>query len=203
MKELKVRLHHIENGQCMEVWQVKAEQGKKSRYVCRELSGLNEWSWLCGAPYDACERDCECSAEIIFIICDKDWNPVMKDGNDRTMFPESFPTYEENCINAWNSIKDNYPHVTSNFKDWICTKSPKPFSSEVEKHNWIYSPVSHDIIKEETLLEFDSCGQKKVIVRVTKQHKLCDAHWFEYLVGNPQRDKYEGFGYFLGYEYHD
>ncbi len=203
MKEIKVRLRYIEVGQCMEMWQVEPQEGRPDRWVCRELSGLHEWSWLHGAPYDACERGWQCSNDIIFIICDKDWNPVMKDGNDRTLFPESFPTFEENCISAWNSIKENHPHVITDINEWLCQKSPKPFSNDVEKHNWAHSPEYQGTINEETLLEFDSCGQKKVVVRVTRQHKLCDARWHVYFAGNLQRKQDEGFEYCFGYEYHD
>lgn len=85
----------------------------------------------------------------------------------------------------------------------MCQKSPKPFRNDVEKHNWIHSPEYQETIKEETLLEFDSCAQKKVLVRVTRQHKLCDARWYVYFAGNPQRQQYEGFEYCFGYECHE
>lgn len=35
-KEIKVRLHHIDRGNCTEVWEVQTEEGKPGRYLGRD-----------------------------------------------------------------------------------------------------------------------------------------------------------------------
>lgn len=35
-KEIRVRLHHIDRGNCTEVWEVQTEKGKPKRYLGRE-----------------------------------------------------------------------------------------------------------------------------------------------------------------------
>lgn len=58
-KEIRVRLHHIDRGNCTEVWEVQTEKGKPRRYLGRDDGyGPKEWYTLCDAPYGYCERDC-------------------------------------------------------------------------------------------------------------------------------------------------
>lgn len=35
-KEIKVRLHHIDSGNCTEVWEVQTEEGRPGRYLGRD-----------------------------------------------------------------------------------------------------------------------------------------------------------------------
>ena len=35
-KEIRVRLHHIDRGNCTEVWEVQTEKGKPRRYLGRD-----------------------------------------------------------------------------------------------------------------------------------------------------------------------
>ena len=35
-KEIRVRLHHIDRGNCTEVWEVQTEKGKPKRYLGRD-----------------------------------------------------------------------------------------------------------------------------------------------------------------------
>ncbi|MCS2443077.1 hypothetical protein NXX09_24065 [Bacteroides uniformis] len=92
-KEIRVRLHHIDRGNCTEVWEVQTEKGKPKRYLGRDDGyGPKEWYTLCDAPYGYCERDCHVREDLTLIVCDKDWNEVLRDGTDRERFPESFPS---------------------------------------------------------------------------------------------------------------
>ena len=104
-KEIRVRLHHIDRGNCTEVWEVQTEKGKPKRYLGRDDGyGPKEWYTLCDAPYGYCERDCHVREDLTLIVCDKDWNEVLRDGTDRERFPESFPSLDEACNEAWSKV---------------------------------------------------------------------------------------------------
>ena len=104
-KEIRVRLHHIDRGNCTEVWEVQTEKGKPRRYLGRDDGyGPKEWYTLCDAPYGYCERDCHVREDLTLIVCDKDWNEVLRDGTDRERFPESFPSLDEACNEAWSKV---------------------------------------------------------------------------------------------------
>ena len=104
-KEIRVRLHHIDRGNCTEVWEVQTEKGKPRRYLGRDDGyGPKEWYTLCDAPYGYCERDCHVREDLTLIVCDKDWNGVLRDGTDRERFPESFPSLDEACNEAWSKV---------------------------------------------------------------------------------------------------
>ena len=112
-KEIRVRLHHIDRGNCTEVWEVQTEKGKPRRYLGRDDGyGPKEWYTLCDAPYGYCERDCHVREDLTLIVCDKDWNEVLRDGTDRERFPESFPSLDEACNEAWSKVVKVLPHVT-------------------------------------------------------------------------------------------
>ena len=38
---------------------------------------------------------------LTLIVCDKNWNEVLRDGTDRERFPESFPSLDEACNEAY------------------------------------------------------------------------------------------------------
>ena len=64
-KEIRVRLHHIDRGNCTEVWEVQTEKGKPKRYLGRDDGyGPKEWYTLCDAPYGYCERDCHVREDL-------------------------------------------------------------------------------------------------------------------------------------------
>ena len=87
-KEIRVRLHHIDRGNCTEVWEVQTEKGKPRRYLGRDDGyGPKEWYTLCDAPYGYCERDCHVREDLTLIVCDKDWNEVLKAKNGAPALP--------------------------------------------------------------------------------------------------------------------
>ncbi|MBE5046134.1 MAG: hypothetical protein U0M63_12550 [Alistipes onderdonkii] len=87
MIEKKVRLHHVDAGFCLEVWEVKREKGKPQYYVGRETVGQRQWTTLCDAPDGYCEPWYAISRKVVFILCDRQWREIGRDGNDRTLFP--------------------------------------------------------------------------------------------------------------------
>lgn len=87
--ERKVRLHHVDVGFCLEVWEVERMPGRKQYYIGRETVGAREWYTLFDAPNGYCEPSTTIRADVVFILCDDDWNELTRDSNDRTKFPLS------------------------------------------------------------------------------------------------------------------
>ena len=201
-KEIKVRLHHIDTGFCREVWEVFAEEGKSKIYIGRETGmGSHEWMTLCDAPYGYCEPDCKVGGFVDIIVCDKQWNEVLRDGNDKERYPESFKTLEE--VNAKESamVRAEYPNITrEGFGKWITDKAPADLDN-TDRLNWRdhRSEVTDTVI----LRRFTWVGEKYVAVRVTQKHTMCDAIWYEYYTCRENREQYESYTDFIGYEYGD
>lgn len=181
-KEIKVRLHHIDRENCTEVWEVQTEKGKPRRYLGRDDGyGPKEWYTLCDAPYGYCERDCHVREDLTLIICDKDWNEVLRDGTDRERFPESFPSLDEVCDKAWDKVVKVLPHVThKGFGLWITKQSFLPLS-QTEELNWRDSYYEEEA--SEILSRFTWIGEEYAIFKVTQRHTKCDARWYEYYAG--------------------
>ena len=201
-KEIKVRLHHIDRGNCTEVWEVQTEVGKPARYLGRDDGfGSKEWYTLCDAPYGYCERDCHVRTDLTLVICDKDWNEVLRDGTNRERFPESFPSLDEACNEAWSKVVKELPHVTrGGFREWITKQSFLPLS-QTEVLNW--SDCYYEEETSEVLSRFTWIGEEYAIYRVTQRHTKCDARWYEYYAGKAKPRQHEGYTRFFAYEYRD
>ena len=201
-KEIRVRLHHIDRGNCTEVWEVQTEKGKPRRYLGRDDGyGPKEWYTLCDAPYCDFERDCHVREDLTLIVCDKDWNEVLRDGTDRERFPESFPSLDEACNEAWSKVVKVLPHVThKGFGQWITKQSFLPLS-QTEELNWRDSYYEEEA--SEILSRFTWIGEEYAIFKVTQRHTKCDAQWYEYYAGKTNRQEHEWYTRFFGYEYHD
>lgn len=201
-KEIKVRLHHIDRGNCTEVWEVQVEDGKPARYLGRDDGfGPKEWYTLCDAPYGYCERDCHVKEDITLVICDKAWNEVLRDGMDRERFPESFPSLDEACNDAWSKLVNGLPHVTRcGFREWITKQSFLPLN-QTEALNW--SDCYYEEETSEVLSRFTWIGEEYAIYRVTQRHTKCDARWYEYYAGKTKRREHEGYVRFFAYEFRD
>lgn len=200
--ELKVRLHHIDSGQCMEVWEVQTEKGKPCRYLSRDDGfGVHEWSTLADAPYGCCERDCYLKDDVVLIICDKKWNELFRDYADRKHFPESFPSLDEACNEAWGKVLKDLPHVTrTGYEEWITKQAMHPLGQHEE---WDWQHYDNKTVKTEILSRFTWVGEEYGIFRLTKKHTKCDACWHEYYAGKIHREEYRGYVHFFAYEYHE
>ena len=190
-KEIRVRLHHIDRGNCTEVWEVQTEKGKPKRYLGRDDGyGPKEWYTLCDAPYGYCERDCHVREDLTLIVCDKDWNEVLRDGTDRERFPERFPSLDEACNEAWSKVEKVLPHVThKGFGQWITKQSFLPLS-QTEELNWRDSYYEEEA--SEILSRFTWIGEEYAIFKVTQRHTKCDAQWYEYYAGKTNRQEPSG-----------
>lgn len=201
MKVLKVKLHHIDKGKCIEVWSVKPKKGGARLYVARRTYGTHEWYWLSDAPYGYCECDYPCSPEIIFTVCNKYWHQLLRDGNDRTRFPNSFPTLEESCCMAWENIEKNQYITRTGFGEWILKQAIVLLRTSTDEQNWKDS--FQDIVKVETLSRFKFLNRRKAVYRITKQHAKCGATWCEYFAGDFPYSESGSMDKFFAYEYRD
>ena len=131
---------------CRDVYK-RQEEGSPKRYVGRDMSCCDRlWSALCDAPYGCCEPDCHLSKAVEIIVCDKNWNEQLRDGNDRELYPESFPTLEETHDSEWAAVKKQIPGVTKEgFSTWIEAKMP-PNVSDINRLNW-QAPTHYDVIE--------------------------------------------------------
>ena len=200
-KGIRVRLHHINHGECMEVWQVDTPEGKPQRYICRNTYGDNCWHWLCDAPNGCCERDYAVDDHVIITVCDRSWREITRDSNNRRRYVRSFATLEDTYNEVWRKIAGNHPEVTrKGFSEWILKQSFLPLN-QTDEANWQY--CWHETVASETLARFTWMGEEYAIYRVTQQHTKCDARWYEYYAGKIKRQKHEGYIRFFAYEYRD
>lgn len=199
-QEIRVRLHHINHGECMEVWQEQTPQGQPKRYVCRDTYSDNCWYRLCDAPNGYCERDYALGEHIVITVCDQSWREITRDSNNRRRYAKSFATLEDTYNEVWGKIAGNYPGATrKGFKEWILKQSFLPLN-ETDEANWQY--CWHETVASEILARFTWVGEEYAIYRVTQQHTKCDAQWYEYYAGKVHRRKYYGHTHFFAYEYH-
>lgn len=214
--EMKVRLHHTDTGNCLEVWLSKTKN-KKLVWLGRYTYWPHIWYYLSDAPYGYCEPCYPVNPSIEFICCDKNWNEVLRDSNNPVRHPNWFPSLEELCKTEWTKIKGEYRNTTKDgFCDWLDAKMPKGTSYDdkinwrshryalidpdniIKGLNWI-KKVLHPTIKTEVLHTFKFLGETYRIVRIAKQHLLCDAIWHEYVVLDPDPDA--NYAAWYAYEY--
>ena len=151
-KEYKARLLYIDAGDCKEVWEVKHINGGR-QYVGRDTFDEHTWWTLCDAPYGYFERSGRIVPGVVFILCDAEWNPVARDGNDRTEFPTPYPTLEEASADAWAAVREQYPEVSKDgFGKWISGFADRPLSG-ADYMNW--RDCQRETIQREVLSTFD------------------------------------------------
>lgn len=197
--EIKVRLHHIDSGNCMEIWEVWSEKGKPRRYLSRDNGfGIHEWYTLCDAPYGYCERNTHLSENVELIICDKQWNELFRTTPDKICTPDTFPSLEERCNDEWIKALKVLPRVTrEGFGEWITQQAMRPLD-RTEALNW--RDCDHSTIETTIISRFTWIGQEYGIFRVKQKHTKCDAEWYEYFAG-PIDGKEHRYCRFFGYEY--
>lgn len=198
--EIKIRLHHINDGDCLEVWEAQAEEGKHKLYLGRDTFHPEQsWRYLCDAPDGCCERGWAVENSIELVICDKQWNELFRDGNNSERFPDSFPTFDEINSSEWGKIRDKYPCVTKDgFIEWIEAKMPTNLN-DLDRLNW----VNHrsEVTNTEILHQFTWVGENYAVFRLTRKHTLCHAIWYVYVTCKENRDYCDSYSSFIGYEY--
>lgn len=201
MKQINVKLHHISDGEYLEVWESKAEKGQKPLFFGRITHGGYEWVTLCDAPYGYCEVNYTVSDDVEFIVCDNDWNELFRDGNGTGYENHGFPSLENLCHTEWGKVQKRFPDVKrSGFYEWILSKATRPLNN-VEKDNWTMMQFRE--VNSVIVHEFKYLGQEYAIIRVTKKHSECDEFWYGYYAGRKERDKFESYVHWYGYEFSD
>ena len=196
MKELKIRFYEDDKGWCREQWEIFPEKGKPRRFLVR-LTGGPGGRWLTGEGADS-EPGFDIAREVTLILCDQNWNEKLRTGNDRTRFPEPFPTLAEHCIEAWNAVVKTEPIIDlPDFWRWFEPYLPADLPSW-EQINW--RNLNRETINRETLARFDFCGEPLAVVRLAERHTRCDLTWRKYFVGTPEpMEDGESYVHFFGY----
>ena len=195
MQEIKIRFLRHED-YCQELWEILVEEGKPRRYLLRDDKGCGTWRYASGEDY---EPGFPTQDDVILILCDRNWNEQARTGNDRTRFPEFYPTLIDTCWEAWNSYspKPSCCLDSTDFQNWLSTKIPTGHNS-AEQLNWLFN--GKKTIRREVLIPFEYCGDKLAIVRLTERHMSSRAQWRKYVVDTLNEDDSDNFYYFFGYE---
>lgn len=202
-QQLKVKLLRIETGHCMEIWQSESVPTKNPKinrllYFGRDTAD-GSWSYLNDAPNGYCEPSHQVGPHLTLVVCDSKWNELFHSGNNKLLYPESFPTLPKVCKTEWEKIKDKYPNAVSNgLQTWLDTMKPEKLERG-DDLNWdrlctILNPdslledsiiITHESLgdfKTEKLHTFQWLGCDYHIIRYAYQHTKCDACWYEYMV---------------------
>lgn len=215
-KEIQVRHHSTDIGLCREIWQVKPENDK-TRWLQRDTEG-GDWSYLSSGPKGYCEPEHRVPKNIDIVICNSDWIEYYRDGNNRDLYPDGFPTFEQACQKHWNTIRGQHlPTVgTPELAAWLEEVKTDDISN-IDKLNWNYN-YYHNIdpdnfmadgirvnredkgdFKTAFLLHFDYMGKRYHIVRYAQHHSMCNARWYMYSVVSLIDGKINGNLYWFGY----
>lgn len=196
MSEIKIRFHSVERGWCREIWEVFTEPEKPRRYIARDSEGRGTWGYISDPDGDP---GFPTSDNMTLILCDKNWNEHTRTSNDRTRFPEFFPTLIDACREQWNAFaaKPLQCLDTPDFWKWISAYTPKGLLPW-EEHNW--QNCYQETAGREVLMPFDYCGDHLAIVRVTRRHTECDLEWRMYHVDSLDEEEAGNYAHFYGYE---
>lgn len=220
-QQLKVKLLRIDTGHCMEIWQsesVPAKNPKINRllYFGRDTAD-GSWSYLSDAPNGYCEPSHQAGPHLTLMVCDSKWNELFHSGNNKLLYPESFPTLEKVCKTEWEKIKDKYPNTVNNgLRTWLDTMKPERLERS-DDLNWdrlctIPDPdnlledgriATHEILgdfKTGKLHSFQWLGADYHIIRYAYRHTKCDAYWYEYMVVSMEKGKVTDNVHWLAYE---
>lgn len=201
-KEYKIRFHHAEDDDYLEVWEVQTKTGKPSIWLGRDTGFIKQnWCYLCDAPDGYNERDRDLEPSITLIICDKDWNEQFRGGNDAELYPDNFPTLEEKSQAEGLTLRSKYPGIIKEgLTEWLEPKMPADIS-DLDRLNWRHH--RSEVVNIEMLHTFTWIGEKCAMFKVTRKHTMCEAAWYEYLTGRENMKKGDAYISFIGYEYGD
>lgn len=201
-KEYRIRYHHAESDDYLEVWEVQTKEGKPSIYLGRDTGfSRQNWCYLCDAPYGYNERDADIAPSITLIICDKEWNEQFRGGNDAELYPDNFPTLEEQSQSEGAKVRNEYPGMTrEGLTEWLELKMPE-YIGDHDRLNWRHH--RSEVVNIEMLHKFTWIGEKCAVFKVTRKHTMCEAVWYEYLTGRENKKSDEAYISFIGYEYGD
>lgn len=215
-KEILVRYHSADVGFCREIWQVKPENNKV-RWLGYDTQCKN-WMFLSSGPYGYAEPEHSVSKDTEIVICNSDWMEYYRTGNDRTRFPDGFPTFDQACVKHWNTIRhEHLPTVgTPELVSFLEEVKPDNLNN-LDNLNWNYNyyynidpdnlvadgnRVSREDkgdFKTAFLMHFDYMGKRYHIVRYAQHHSICNARWYMYAVVALIDGKINGNMYWFGF----
>ncbi len=193
MIEIKVTFLTIDpDDNTMEIWHDQPVKGKANDYG-REVYGEKRWFNLT----DDHIKIYPFPEDVVFVICDKDFNVIAKESNDRAIYPIPFPTLYEQVQDVWKGLQPKFPEVTPNhWYNWIFSYANKEMNS-TEKSNWF--DYQRNLLKTEELSKFEYLGHKYCIIRHRFKHTECPATWYEYFASPAHLVKSGPYLKFFGY----
>lgn len=214
--EIKVKHHSTNTGFCQEYWQGQSSTGKTIWLVRDTMDG--HWRFLSSSPDEDGEPDTRIPDNIEIVICNSDWVEYYRTGNDKTRFPDGFPTFQKVCQKHWNTIKDKHLPTVGTPELYHFLEEVKPDNlSYLDSINWGYN-YYHNIdpeffledgirvsredkadFKTTFLLKFDYMGKQYHIARIAQHHSMCNARWYEYKVVSLTDGKINGTMHWFGY----
>ncbi|MCS2956954.1 hypothetical protein NXX53_06640 [Bacteroides salyersiae] len=191
-------VHEHTESDGLEIWKA-LYNGKKECYVARDTLGGNIWSLVIGEPDGYLELDGRINSNVDIIICDKTGKEHYRDGNNRELYPVSFPTLEQVCTAEWDMVKSFHAATltTQEHADWLTEKMP-PNVEYLQKLNWTTN--YHTITATHYIRPFSYIGIGYCILRVDKKHNLCNASWSEFYVAIKVDGKYQSNVFSIGIE---
>lgn len=197
MREIKIRFHHDDKGYCQEYWEIFSEnKDRPTRFLIRNTSGPGGSWYIASGEFH--EPGSHLDEDTTLILCNHAWVEYKRIVNDHNRFPVEFPTLENTCREAWRKFTDKPQRCldTPGFWRWIDQYVPKDLP-DWERHNW--ENCYREIVKRETLAQFDFCGDKLSIIRVTERHTECNLTWRKYFAGTIE-EECENYALFFGYD---
>lgn len=214
--EIKARHHSTDTGFCREIWQGRSMTGRTLWLMRDTMDG--HWMYLSSGPGGCCEPESRIPGTIDILVCNDEWEAYYRTGNDRTRFPDGFPTFEQACKKYWDTIKDEHlPTVgTPELRTWLNEVKPGDLSY-FDSINWDsthYKAIDPEYLIEDgffisredkggfktaILLGFSYLGRDYHIVRKANHHTMCNARFYEYSVMKLVDGKFDGNYYWFGY----
>lgn len=203
-KEIKVTKYRDEDDCYNELW--VTPEGK---YVVRATEGLPCWYHV-SDPLGYCERDHIFNDSTVFLVCDKDWNPLFGCSN----LNSEFPTVKHKCREEWERVKSECTHIDDetaktfwpeavidkvvyNVDDWLLSfKDPDKYRIEIEEMNGIddnWTMFRKELLSKEPVSTFKFLGEDYAIFRLHYRHKVCGVEWDEYLSGRLHMKEWESY----------
>lgn len=195
MKEIKITYWTLApDNSLRELWHTEPVNGFATT-IGRDAYGDKLWHELT----DELEKLCNFPEDVIFIICDSDFNEITRQSNNLQLHFDRFPTLVETCKAAWLSISDDYPGVAKDdWHKWIRRLAPDNMSSTFMT-NWY--DCDRKVIKTEVLSDFQYLGKNFHIIRHCFKHTKCEAVWYEYFAAPEHLVKSGPYLLFLGYQW--
>lgn len=195
MKEIKVTFMIVDlDDSTMEIWHDKPVNGRANDYG-REVYGDKRWFELT----EDYIKICPFPDDVVFIICDKEFNEIARESNDLTAYPERFISLDDVIKQEWEAQSPKYPDVKRDgWNKWILSFASGKLDS-TSQSNWL--DFDRTVLETNILHTFKRLGRTYHFIRHKFQHTGCPAIFYEYFVSNDYQVKSGPYLGFLGYQW--